>query len=677
MFRLKFLIGLLFIISINSYTQNKLQSADYDSILKFRKLSNSNTLSLDKKFENAKKAVLYSEKLQVDSVLIKSNSNYSLLCIYTGDFGEFRKVNLKSLGLAQKIGDSLSMAIANHNLGWYHHRNRIQNDSAYYYYSNAYKISEHLAVTTRQIEILINLSEIQYFEKDYIGSEESAIKAIKLVKALPKTDFNLESLWLLYNRIGGGATTLKMYDKALEYHEKAYTIAKELKEGLLLQLSSQNNMAYVYKEQGHLKKALTTYEGILNQKELFDLNPNFYALLLDNVAFARFLNGSHDFKELEDMFERAYHISDSLNDPLNMLYVTIDLSKFYKGRDKHDQALKYAEEAYQMAKEISSIDILLESMVILSELKPGDEGKTFLKDHIRLSDSLLAHERGMLNKFARIEFETDQIELENERIATEKMWWTISSIVLLVTSLLVYIIITQRNRNNKLKFKQAQQEVNEEIYNLMLSQQDKVDGARAEEKKRISQELHDGILGRLFGTRLSLDSYNLNEGHEAVQIRSKYISELKTIESDIRKISHDLNTDFMDGSGFMDILAELIENQTEAYQLEYEFDYTDDINWELVSNKTKINIYRMVQEALQNIYKHAKAKTLKISFQLKNDVICLAIIDDGIGFDSNRSKKGIGLKNIKSRVKELNGSVVFLSENDQGTTVTVKIPYTT
>ena len=654
-----------------------MESSSYDSILKFRKLSNSNKLALDAKFENAKKAVFYSEKLKVDSVRIRSNSNYSLLCIYTGDFDEFRKVNFKSLRLANKIGDSLNMAIANHNLGWYHHRNRVQNDSAYYYYSNAYKISEQLAITTRQIEILINLSEIQYFEKDYIGSEESAIKAIKLVETLPKDDFNLESLWLLYNRIGGGATTLKMYDKALEYHQRAYAMAKKMKEGLLLQLSSENNMAYVYKETGDFKKALTAYEDILNQKELFDLNPNFYALVMNNVAFARFLNGSKDFKHLEDMFERAYQISDSLNDPLNILYVTIDLSKFYKGRDMPDQALKYAEESYQLAKEISSIDILLESMVILSELKPGDEGKSYLKDHIRLSDSLLAHERGIRNKFARIEFETDQIELENERIAAEKMWWTISSIVLLVTSLLVYIIFTQRNKNKELKFKQAQQETNEEIYNLMLSQQDKVDNARAEEKKHISQELHDGILGRLFGTRLSLDSYNLNEGNEAVQIRSKYITELKTIESDIRKISHDLNTDFVAGSGFMDILAELIEKQTEAYQLEYDFDYTDDINWELVSNKTKINIYRMVQEALQNIYKHAKAKVLKISFQLKNDVICLSIIDDGVGFDSNKSKKGIGLKNIKSRVKELNGSVAFHSENNHGTAVTVKIPYTT
>jgi signal transduction histidine kinase len=209
----------------------------------------------------------------------------------------------------------------------------------------------------------------------------------------------------------------------------------------------------------------------------------------------------------------------------------------------------------------------------------------------------------------------------------------------------------------------------------MLSQQDKVDEARASEKKRISEELHDGILGRLFGTRLSLDSLNFSEGKDAIKSRANYISELKTIEEDIRKVSHDLNTDFVSGSGFMDIISELIEKQTKAYQLQYDFKYTDDINWEFVPNKTKINIYRIIQETLQNIYKHAEANEVKISIELKNNVILLAIIDDGKGFEINKSKKGIGLKNINSRVNELEGSVKFYSEINKGTSVLIDIPY--
>jgi len=224
---------------------------------------------------------------------------------------------------------------------------------------------------------------------------------------------------------------------------------------------------------------------------------------------------------------------------------------------------------------------------------------------------------------------------------------------------------------------QEQQKANEHIYNLMLGQQDKVEEARSQEKIRVSKELHDGVLGRLFGTRLSLDSLNFSEGKEAMMTRANYIGQLKTIEEDIRKISHEMNTDFVAGSGFMDIVSELIENQTKAYGLKYDFDYTDDLSWEFVSNKTKINIYRILQESLQNIYKHADAQYVKIEILREDANIITYIVDDGKGFDTSKSKKGIGLKNMSSRVTDIEGEISFSSENGKGTTVEVKIPYKT
>jgi signal transduction histidine kinase len=313
--------------------------------------------------------------------------------------------------------------------------------------------------------------------------------------------------------------------------------------------------------------------------------------------------------------------------------------------------------------------------MLLSKIYDGENSKEYLYEYVNLSDSIIKNERISRSKFARVKFETDELEQENEKISQQLIWLLVISAGLLLTILFLYIIVTQREKNKELKFEKDQQKANEEIYNLMLSQQDKVDEARAGEKKRISEELHDGILGRLFGTRLSLDSLNFSEGKEAINNRATYIKELMTIENDIRKISHDLSTDFVSGSGFMDIVSELIEKQTAAYQLESSFKFTDDINWEGVHNKTKINIYRIIQESLQNIYKHANANSVKISIQLKNNVICLLIIDDGDGFDINKSKKGIGLKNINSRVNEVNGEAEFNSILKEGTEVSITIPY--
>jgi signal transduction histidine kinase len=81
-----------------------------------------------------------------------------------------------------------------------------------------------------------------------------------------------------------------------------------------------------------------------------------------------------------------------------------------------------------------------------------------------------------------------------------------------------------------------------------------------------------------------------------------------------------------------------------------------------------------LQEALHNIYKHANANLVKIGIELKNNVILLIISDDGTGFDVNKVKAGIGLKNINARVKEIDGELKIQSEKNYGTTVKIRVP---
>ena len=146
------------------------------------------------------------------------------------------------------------------------------------------------------------------------------------------------------------------------------------------------------------------------------------------------------------------------------------------------------------------------------------------------------------------------------------------------------------------------------------------------------------------------------------------------IEQDIRKVSHDLNTDFIAHSGFLDIIETLVETQTLAYNLKSTIKADQDINWDTISNKTKIHFYRIVQESLQNIYKHANATRVDILFKQQNNLISLAIKDDGSGFDENKTKKGIGLKNMKSRVKEIKGVLNIQTKASHGTTIEIRVP---
>ncbi|WP_204344148.1 tetratricopeptide repeat-containing sensor histidine kinase [Psychroserpens algicola] len=660
------------LFSIYSNGQSGRNISKIDSLIQ---LSKDHSIPFNDRMHYAKSSLELAEQLKANSLILKARKNLSLLSFEVDDYDAFKSLNRTNLELASRLKDSLEIASAYQNIAQSYYYENI-NDSAYFYYSKAIKIYDKLSSEESKAYILMTISDIQETEKDYISSEENAIAALKLFETFPKSQYNLQQLYMLNNLLGIISLKLGHYDESLEYHNRAESINADINNGFFNEIYTINNKAFVYRKQNNYDKALELYQGLVDIKDEYnDADPTFFPLVIDNLAYTKFVANHSDHEAIENLFKKAYRISDSIDDDLTKLPISIDLSKFYLQQKKSDSALKYVNISYKIAKETSSNEILLDALKVLSKLKEGEEGKAYLNEYIRLSDSLLNVERNVRNKFARIELETEELEEENEKISQQRMWLLIISAALLGTFLFLYIILTQRAKNKELQFEKDQQKANEEIYNLMLSQQDKVDEARANEKKRISEELHDGILGRLFGTRLSLDSLNFSEGKEAINNRATYIKELMSIENDIRKVSHDLNTDFVSGSGFMDIVSELIEKQTAAYQLKSSFNYTDDINWEGVPNKTKINIYRIIQESLQNIYKHANANDVKISIQLKNNVICLSIVDDGDGFDVNKSKKGIGLKNINSRVKEVNGKADFNSTLKEGTEVSITIPY--
>lgn len=545
-------------------------------------------------------------------------------------------------------------------------------DSAYFYYQRAEKIYRNLGNNFKLARTIYGIAVILKNEKDFIGSEVASFEAIALLEPLYETKAVIETKSYIYNNLGIVFKELDEFDESIEYNKKSL----ELKYRLNVKSSidaSKNNLANTYKKNKQYNLALNYYSEILSNKDLVEERPRIFSLVLDNYAHTRFLSGN--LRELPGLYHKALKVSNSVGkDDYYSIIINQHLAEYYFDHKRNIDSAKYY--AYK-AKNISEkyyTDDLLKSLLLLSKIEEDHKAVEHFNAYIKLSDSLQKNERTIRNKFARIRFETGQKEKENIQLTKERMWLFIISVVVVISSFLLYLVITQRNNNIELKFVQKQQETNEEIYNLMLSQNESIEEARDLEKKRISQELHDGVLGRLFGTRLSLDSLNRNHSEEAVNSRDLYITELKTIEDEIRKVSHELNTDFVSGSGFIDIIKTLVETQTLAYGLGYDLKYDESISWDDVNNKKKIHVYRIIQETLHNIYKHAKAEHVNISLELKNDVICLSIIDDGSGYDVEKARSGIGLKNMKSRINEINGILKITSIKNQGTTVMIEVP---
>jgi len=669
----QFILFLFCAYSTCIHAQTKSVNTTLDSIQTLRKLSREPSLDLELRLKYAKQASHLSQEIGIDSTLLNSNQHLSFVYLYLGEYNSLRDLNHKNLKLAKKLKDSIALGKVHQNLAWYH-RVESQNDSAYYYYYNAKKLYDGLNDELQIGEMLMNLADLQETAKDYIGSEQNAVQAIKLIQKFPEDEDNLEALWTLYNLLAVISERLENHEEAIENYNMTLEIANKMINGLRFYFNSSNNMAFSYGNNGNYSKALSIYNRLINDERLIKVDSELYTIVLANIARTRFLINDNDIKGIEQQFKSAYTISDSLDYSYGLMMISKDMSDFYKAINKKDTALALSKRAYQIGKETSANDVVLKSLLTMYDLEDGSSKKDYLLEHIRLSDSIIKNERKTRSKFGRVKFKVDEIEADNAQLSKERMLFIFISIGLLMSLTLLYIVITQRSKNRKLEFIQKQQASNEEIYNLMLAQQDKVDEGRAHEKKRISAELHDGILGRLFGTRLSLDSLNMVNTDAAIDSRSQYINELKTIETEIRQISHDLNTDFVSGSSFITIIKTLIETQTKAYELAYIFNEDNNIDWESIPNKTKIHIYRMLQESMQNIYKHANASQIKISFKLKNSVILFAIEDDGSGFNVSKARKGIGLKNIDSRVREVGGRAEVFSKIDKGTIIKISIP---
>lgn len=652
--------------------QNAAFNRQLDSIYFYRNLAKE-SLTPDERFQYAQHAIKLSEAIHQDSTVLISKR--LLVTLYLREFAvdSLFAISHENLKLANKLKDSSAIANISNVLGWYHEQ-KTQTDSSYFYYYSTYKVFKALKDESREAQALSAMSSIQFSQRDYIGCEQNAVVSIRLFQNLPKTDNTLDRLWSLYNLIAIASDKLGAYDKALEYHHKALTYSDQLPNSSLYTLYSNSNMALIYKELKEYDKALKIYEDLFQNKEILLEAPGNYALILGDYAYIKYLSKAYKTEEIANMFLEAYQMSDSLQDPYSIMSVSLNASEFYNNLENKDSALFFVNRAYNIAKETKTNDVILKSLMLKTEIEDESKAKTYLIEYVKLSDSLQNKERNIRNRFARIEFETDQIVERNKQIAKERLWLLILSIGLILTLLLLYIIVTQRNKNKELKFSQQQQEANEEIYNLMLSQQDKIDEARVAEKKRVSQEIHDGILSRLFGIRLSLDSLNMSVQPKAIETREKYLVDLKEIESDLRQVSHELNTDFVSGSNYISIIKTLVETQTKVYKLKYDLKNDDNIDWDSVSNKTKIHYYRIIQEALQNIYKHADALEVNISFKQKNNVICLTISDNGSGFDLNKARKGIGLKNINTRVQEINGTLEIYSTANSGTKLIIKVP---
>jgi signal transduction histidine kinase len=413
----------------------------------------------------------------------------------------------------------------------------------------------------------------------------------------------------------------------------------------------------------------------LQNKKLKDEVPVLYSNIIDNLAYSKLK--IKDYNQLPYLFFESLKIRKELKNTSAIVTSYIHLSEYYNKIGENKKALEYANISLRIAKlSTNSIDLLY-SLKQASTVDNLNSSK-YSDDYLRIADSLQIAERDSQDRFARISLETDEIIQEKDILEDRNRNLLYVFIFTVILASLLFIVRAQRTRTRELLYKQTQQKANEEIFNLMMSQQAIIDESRSKEKKRLARDLHDGVLGRMFGLRMNLDSLNNKNDEDTVNRRLELLNELKTIEQDIREISHDLNREKQELiNNFVSLVHNLLEEQQASYEVKLSYSIDNNVNWDKINNSIKINMYRMLQEGLQNINKYANAKNSTVEIKADEENIYLKIKDDGIGFDVNKKSKGIGVQNMISRTHECQGTIDIKSEKDNGTQIIITIPIIT
>jgi len=239
--------------------------------------------------------------------------------------------------------------------------------------------------------------------------------------------------------------------------------------------------------------------------------------------------------------------------------------------------------------------------------------------------------------------------------------------VFIIIIVFVAFFYQRRRQQHRQKMLDIQKQYSEELLKTRLEIQE-------ETFKTISQEIHDNIGQALSFVKLSINTVNVYNPEDAKQKLLESKNHLSKTIQDLRDLAKTLNTDFIAELG----LSGAVEQQLQLMQKTGAYQTSLSINGnEHKDQQQDLVVFRIVQELLNNIVKHAGASTVEINIAYGPAQVVITVKDNGKGFDANadsNTQKGLGLANMRTRMALINGQININSKPGQGTIATIELP---
>jgi signal transduction histidine kinase len=244
----------------------------------------------------------------------------------------------------------------------------------------------------------------------------------------------------------------------------------------------------------------------------------------------------------------------------------------------------------------------------------------------------------------------------------------ISVLLILVLVVFISVIIYRYQQKQNIYFKDIEslKAVHE---NTLLQSQLEI---QEQTFQNISREIHDNIGQKLTLAKFHLNTFDFSDKNKATQIANDLIRIIGDSINDLSNLSHSLSSEIILNNGII-VALEQEQNQLKESGL-FEIDFSITGNPVFLKNNTELVIFRIVQEALNNIVKHASASAINMHLHYGDDQLLIEICDNGKGFIVETNYRGTGLQNIKKRTAFLNGDLEIKSALNTGTRIKIKIP---
>lgn len=513
-----------------------------------------------------------------------------------------------------------------------------------------------------------NMGNIYFMQNNFPAALNCYLTAKGIYEQLPpETPMVQTNLSAAYNNIGNVNLYLKKYDTSLVY----YKVALEMRQ----KAGNQYGVAECYGNIGtthyllhNYSEALKNHEASLEVKRKLD-DVHGIAQSYGNIGGVYFDLKEYD-KALEN-FHASERLCDSLGTPETLANAYNNIGQTLVKQGKPEEAMEYSLKSLKIGEELKSAEIQKNSYNGIyqadSAMGKWKEAYEAHQKYVYYRDQLLNEETIRDIQTAKLTYEFDKQKAKDEaeqeaRLEKERLVkWFLASGLLLV--LLLAVVFFNRQRIKRIAIHQL------ELNRLQKQQADAVMETQESERKRIAEDLHDS-LGHLLSTaKMHLQS--LPEEQKPKVEGSLHL--LNQASEEIRNITFNLMPHTLEEGGLIPALHELAAKVSKAGVVKVNLQ-VHNMERFILEKQSQFNIYRIVQEAVNNILKHADAQEINIQLIGQDDHLSIMIEDDGKGFDTTTRKTGRGLKNIVTRSLWLKGQINIDSQPGRGTTITTEIP---